>query len=171
MHVQHSRQLVNMRVKSSKILLTYTPRRDRNTMLSFSKQKHAKSSPNRSNFALTSHGILFRKHVDMTSLQESDILTLLKVLKRSKSVPEGPPWSPKAPPGPPKGRGSNHQNPLKDRPRCPQGLQRRPKVSQGPSKVFQRHPKGLPKAFQSPCEGIPMDSLRPSQDFLKASPD
>ena len=41
-------------------------------------------------------------HVDMTSLQESDILTFLKVLKRSKSVPEGPPWSPKAPPGPPK---------------------------------------------------------------------
>ena len=109
--------------------------------------------------------------VDMPSLEESDILTFLKVLKRSKSVPEGPPWSPKAPPGPPKGRGLNQQNPLKDCPRRPQGLQRRPKVSEGPPKAFQRHPKGLSKAFQSPSEGIPTDSLTLSQDFLKASPD
>ena len=131
----------------------------------------AKSKPNSSNFVSKSHENLFRMHVDMTSLQESDILTFLKVLKRSKSVPEGPPWSPKAPPGPPKGRDTNEQNPLKDRPRCPQGLQRRPKVSQGPPKAFQRHQEGLPKGFQSPSEGIPTDSLRPSQGFLKASPD
>ena len=131
----------------------------------------AKSKPISSKIVLKSYEILFRMPVDMTSLQESYFLSFLKVLKCSKSVPEGPPWSPKAPPGPPKGRDLNEQNPLKERPRRPQGLQRRPKVSQGPPKAFQRHPKGLPKAFQSPCEGTPMDSLRPSQDFLKAAPE
>ena len=80
----------------------------------------AKSRPNSSNFVSTSNENLFRMHADMTSLEESDILTFLKVLKRSKSVPEGPPWSPK-------------------------GLQKR---SKGIPKAFQRLFKALAKAFQ-----------------------
>ena len=153
MHVRHDLQVVNSRATSSKISLTYIPKRDRN-IISFLVEKLVQNLCQ--NYQLSYQNLMKICSECMSTWHRSKSLTFCGSW-RSSSAPKAfqrPPHDLPRPPQGPKGRSPNEQNSPKDCPRRPQGLQRRPKASQGPPKAFQRHLKGLSKFFRRHSNGF-----------------